>query len=124
VSALEPLPIVPEAPNYELSHYYAMMEDQLARDVWPLVQSPYAEKVTRYGAAVDAILQEAAEWHADLLVVGSHGKGLVDRLLIGSATERLLNHLPTSLLVVPVYAVRTAVAGIERRPEFSHAGGL
>jgi len=35
-------------------------------------------------------------------VVGSHGKGWVDRLLIGSTTERLLNRLPTSLLIVPI----------------------
>jgi universal stress protein family protein len=38
------------------------------------------------------------------VVVGSHGKGWVERLLIGSVTERLLNQLPSSLLVVPAYA--------------------
>jgi len=104
VSVLEPLPIIPEAPNYDLSAYYAMLEDHLARDVWPLVHFPGAEKGTRYGMPVEALMAEVAEWHADLLVVGSHGKGWVDRLLIGSVTERLLNHLPASLLVVPVYA--------------------
>jgi nucleotide-binding universal stress UspA family protein len=36
-------------------------------------------------------------------VVGSQGKGFVDRLLIGSTTEWLLDRLATaSLLVVPV----------------------
>jgi nucleotide-binding universal stress UspA family protein len=34
-------------------------------------------------------------------VVGAHGKGLVERLLIGSATEALLNRLPAALVVVP-----------------------
>jgi hypothetical protein len=34
--------------------------------------------------------------------VGSHGKGWVDRALLGTVTERLLNQLPVSLLVVPV----------------------
>jgi nucleotide-binding universal stress UspA family protein len=124
VSALEPLPVIPEAPNYDLSRYYARLEDQIAVEVWPLIESPHAEKATRYGTAVDAILEEAAGWRADLVVVGSHGKGLVDRLLIGSVTERLLNHLPTSLLVVPVYAVavaRDSVRELERRPAF--AGG-
>ena len=104
ISALEPLPIIPEAPNYDLSAYYAMVEDHLARDIWPFVTMASAEKVTRYGMPVEVLLREAAEWRADLLVVGSHGKGWVDRLLIGSVTERLLNQLPTSLLVVPVYA--------------------
>ena len=36
------------------------------------------------------------------VVVGSHGRGWMERLLIGSTTEQLLNQLPTSLLVVPV----------------------
>jgi hypothetical protein len=34
------------------------------------------------------------------VVVGSHGKGWVDRVLIGSTTERLLATLPAGLLVV------------------------
>jgi len=45
-------------------------------------------------------------------VVGSHGKGLAQRLLLGSVTEQLLNHLPTSLLVVPA----AAAAAIEPVP--------
>ena len=45
---------------------------------------------------------EAARWEADLVVVGSHGGGWAHRMLIGSSTERLLNLLPASLLVVPV----------------------
>ena len=40
-------------------------------------------------------------WGADLVVLGSHGKGWVDRMLLGSTTERLLSHLPTSMLVIP-----------------------
>ena len=39
---------------------------------------------------------------ADLLIVGSHGKGWVDRVLVGSTTTGLLNRLPTSLLILPV----------------------
>jgi nucleotide-binding universal stress UspA family protein len=104
ISVLEPLPIVPDAPNYDLASYYAMLEEHMVRDVWPLVKTPNAEKATRYGLPVDTIVQEVADWNADVLVIGSHGKGWVDRLLIGSVTERLLNHLPTSLLVVPVHA--------------------
>ncbi len=116
MSVLEPLPIVPEAPNYDLTHYYAMLEDHLRQRVWPLVQSPRAQMVTRYGMPVETIIQEAAAWPADLLVVGSHGKGWVDRLLIGSVTEGLLNHLPTAMLVVPVHAPVAA-----REPERARA---
>ena len=56
----------------------------------------------RRGRAAAAITSEVRQWNADLVVMGSHGKGWVDRLLIGSTSERLLNVLPTSMLVVPV----------------------
>ena len=60
------------------------------------------DRLIRRGRADEAIAESAAAWHADLVVVGSHGRGWVDRLLIGSTTERLLNRLPASLLVVPI----------------------
>jgi nucleotide-binding universal stress UspA family protein len=63
---------------------------------------PEEDTIVRRGAATDTIIAEADEWRADLIVVGSHGKGFVDRLLIGSTTESLLDRLPASLLVVPV----------------------
>jgi nucleotide-binding universal stress UspA family protein len=63
--------------------------------------TPSGEWVLRHGVAEEAIATEAAEWGADLVVVGSHGKGWVDRVLIGSTTERLLAALPAGLLVVP-----------------------
>jgi nucleotide-binding universal stress UspA family protein len=63
---------------------------------------PLDERVVRTGVADEEIAEEATVWHADLVVVGSHGKKWIDRLLIGSTTERLLNRLPASLLVVPV----------------------
>jgi len=45
------------------------------------------------------------------LVVGSHGKGWAQRVLLGSVTERLINHLPTSLLVAPVAVTAGAYDG-------------
>lgn len=80
-----------------------------------LSQVPPDDRVVRRGRADEEIAEEAAAWHADLLVVGSHGRGWIDRLLIGSTTERLLNRLPTSLLVVPIN--RPA----HRRPEPARA---
>jgi nucleotide-binding universal stress UspA family protein len=63
---------------------------------------PPDERVMRRGRADEEIAEEAAAWRADLVVLGSHGKGWIDRMLIGSTTERLLNRLPTSLLVIPI----------------------
>lgn len=74
------------------------------------------DRLIRTGAAADAIAEEAAAWHADLLVVGSHGKGWADRLLIGSTTERLLNALPASLLVIPTALPRRRAPRRARKP--------
>jgi nucleotide-binding universal stress UspA family protein len=64
---------------------------------------------------VETLTREAFDWKADLLVVGSHGKGWAQRVLLGSVTERLINNLPTSLLVAPVGTAVEALGKRERR---------
>jgi nucleotide-binding universal stress UspA family protein len=110
--AVEPLPVFAELPA--LWNEEGFVEDskaQFERCLEPLLEEVVASPVVRRGYAAEAIAAEVAAWGADLVVVGSHGKGWVDRLLLGSTTERLLDQLPTSLLVVPV----PAPTG-ERRP--------
>jgi nucleotide-binding universal stress UspA family protein len=69
--------------------------------IWPLVNYAEAEKIVRRGPIDETIRSEVIRWRADLLVVGSHGRGWTDRLLLGSTTHRLLGDLPASMLVVP-----------------------
>ena len=45
------------------------------------------------------IIEKAREWNADLIVVGSHGRGFWGRLL-GSVSNGVLHHAPCSVLVV------------------------
>jgi len=68
----------------------------------PLSEVASRDRVIRRGPAADIIESESEKWEADVVVVGSHGKGWVERLLVGSVTERLLALLPASLLIVPV----------------------
>jgi len=101
LSVIEPPVVLPEVtPPFATQEFYEMTEAALDQRVWPLLHQP-AEKVVRYGQPVESILREAHEWDADLVIVGSHGKGWGERLMLGSVTERLLSHLPTSLLVIP-----------------------
>jgi nucleotide-binding universal stress UspA family protein len=110
ISVFEPLPTIPEAFPINVEDYYRLEEDLLRQEVWPRVRRRGAETLVRYGMTVDTLLREVAEWPADLLVVGSHGRGWAERMLLGSVTERLLNHLPTSLLVVPVRSAKPLTA--------------
>jgi len=63
-----------------------------------------AEKALREsvaGRAADEILAEAKKWRADLIVMGTHGRRGVSRLVIGSNAE-----LVARLANVPVLLVR------------------
>ncbi len=54
------------------------------------------------GHAGNAIISKAEEISADLIVVGSHGKSNVDRLLLGSVSSFVIEHCSKSVLVVRV----------------------
>ncbi|HLH37858.1 MAG TPA: universal stress protein [Bryobacteraceae bacterium] len=48
------------------------------------------------------ILDEAAQWGADLIFVGSHGRHGLDRFLLGSVSEAVATHAKCSVEVVRV----------------------
>jgi nucleotide-binding universal stress UspA family protein len=52
------------------------------------------------GDPATALLEQTDAQQADLVVVGSHGEGGVDRFLLGSVSERLSRHARCSVLVV------------------------
>jgi nucleotide-binding universal stress UspA family protein len=58
------------------------------------------EAAIRQGHAGNEIVRAAKETGADLVVVGSHGKSEVDRLLLGSVSSFVVSNCPTNVLVV------------------------
>ena len=48
----------------------------------------------------DMIVEAAEAEHADMIVVGSHGRGAVGRFFLGSVSEFLVRHAPCPVLVV------------------------
>jgi len=46
------------------------------------------------------IIDCAAEWKADLIVMGSHGRKGIDRLLLGSVAEAVMRHASCSVELV------------------------
>lgn len=59
-----------------------------------------AEKQVRTGDPKSVIIDEAKEWGADLIVVGSHGHTGIKRWLLGSVAQSVVSHAPCSVYVV------------------------
>lgn len=58
------------------------------------------ESITLIGKPYEAIVDAAKQKQADLIVVGSHGRKGLERLLMGSVTERVIGHTEVGVLVV------------------------
>lgn len=58
------------------------------------------EMVVRNGDPRSVIVDEAKDWPADLIVVGSHGYSGVKRWLLGSVAQSVVSHAPCSVEVV------------------------
>ncbi len=63
------------------------------------VTSGPVEVFLEQGLDHEAVVNQAKKWKADLLVVGSHGRTGLPRLLLGSVAERLVREAPCSVLV-------------------------
>jgi nucleotide-binding universal stress UspA family protein len=52
------------------------------------------------GSPADEIVRAAREWPTDLIIIGSHGRGFLQRALLGSVAEAVTRHAPCPVLVV------------------------
>lgn len=52
------------------------------------------------GRLADRVLQQASEWPADLVVLGTHGRRGVGRVLMGSDAEQVARTAPVPVLLV------------------------
>jgi nucleotide-binding universal stress UspA family protein len=50
------------------------------------------------------IERAAADWHADLIVMGTHGRRGVQRMVLGSVAERVLRNAHRPVLLIPARA--------------------
>jgi nucleotide-binding universal stress UspA family protein len=56
-----------------------------------------------FGAEADtpyaAIVRKAEEWSTDIVVIGSHGRSPLGRMILGSVSQKVLAHAPCSVRV-------------------------
>jgi nucleotide-binding universal stress UspA family protein len=67
---------------------------------WRPKLAPGAQTLTPEGHPAEEIVEAAEAWPADLIVIGSHGRGGLGRVLLGSVAEAVMRHAPCPVLVV------------------------
>jgi nucleotide-binding universal stress UspA family protein len=50
-----------------------------------------------------AIIEKAGELDADMIILGSHGHGLLHKAILGSVSESILHKSPIKVLVIPSF---------------------
>jgi len=94
--------------------------DAIRRQLEKLVPAearPWCEVKTRVevGVPYSTILEVQKSEKADLLVMNVHGKGLIDRALLGSTAERVVRAAMCPVLLIPPAARREKRKASRRR---------
>lgn len=55
---------------------------------------------TEIGHPATMIVAAARNWHADLIVMGTHGRSAMSNLLMGSVAQGVLHHAPCPVMVL------------------------
>jgi nucleotide-binding universal stress UspA family protein len=78
--------------------------DLLATAAKEAVACPPGHRFLREGKPGHEICASAREWGADVVVIGTHGRGGLSRVLMGSTAENVVRHSPCPVLVIPASA--------------------
>lgn len=112
ISAIEP-PVIPAAEPWAIPQTYF---DEIAKAAHDRAHVTVEGALSKLRAGADktlklttaiptgspkqVILDEAEEWGADLIIVGSHGYGAWDRFLLGSVSNAVATHAKCSVEIV------------------------
>jgi len=102
-------PWAAEAFGVSLAGVLERWEDDARGQLQQLAGNASLECITRVGHPFVEILSYAAEHKVDLIVMGTHGRGPVAHMLLGSVAERVVRKAPC-----PVLTVRPAETRQER----------
>lgn len=96
-------------------HLHHDVSAALDRYVAPAIAASVPARVTlREGKTVQEILGLAESLPADLIVMGTHGRGAFERSVIGSVAEAVLGRARCPVVTVPAQGVPSPAAGMPR----------
>ncbi len=97
-----------EAPGVYLDQILENLRMQVLGKLGPLSDIPHRVEVIPNGSVAQTILDAVDRHKADLIVMGTHGRAGLQRMLLGSVAETVLRRTRVPVLVVPVRAAQPA----------------
>jgi nucleotide-binding universal stress UspA family protein len=109
LSVVEPYPAIAVQPSYGGGEILESLDREMTRRATNLTKKTLdflkskdlkVDARVRTGDPSSEIVDEAREWSADLIVLGSHGYTGIKRLFLGSVALFVVGHAPCSVEVV------------------------
>lgn len=111
VAVVEPATHIVGAPFGVVDDYYnsyiiearSEADRHVTQAVNVLAERLGEESITKeiiIGSPSRSIVETASEWGADLILMGSHGRGFWQRVYLGSVSAAVVHHAPCSVLIV------------------------
>jgi len=86
----------------EIEEHRQQLEEFVARNLADVGANLRIRKAIDSGQAYRAIVERAENEQIDLIVMSSHGRSGLSRMMIGSVTDKVLRMAPCPVLVVPL----------------------
>jgi nucleotide-binding universal stress UspA family protein len=86
----------------EMEEHKQRLEEFVTKNVADVGANLKMRKVVDSGQAYGTIVERAENEQIDLIVISSHGRSGLSRMLIGSVTDKVLRMAPCPVLVVPL----------------------
>jgi nucleotide-binding universal stress UspA family protein len=92
-------------PSIDMEKFYAELRESAEEEIEKFVSGNLGgldnvEKVVTTGMPSDAIIGFVEENGVDLVVMGTHGRSGIDRVLFGSTAAKVVRHVPCPVLTV------------------------
>jgi nucleotide-binding universal stress UspA family protein len=98
-----------QTPDYNEMNLLEFQKEQaesiIERTIAKYAHGLQVTQFNEYGSTADGILNCSKEFKADLIVIGTHSRSGIDRLLMGSVAESVVRNSHIPVLVVPMLEV-------------------
>jgi nucleotide-binding universal stress UspA family protein len=92
----------------------ASLEARLAESAASLAKAGRTvETLVLHGRPASAIVEEALEWRAELIVLGSRGLGRLRSMLLGSVSAEVVDHAPCPVLVARSSSIGPVLVAVD-----------